>query len=244
MESKSDFLFEVSWEVCNKVGGIYTVVKSKAARVVEQYKSNYFLIGPYFAKKALGEFEEQVPEKALKTLFEELKKEGIICHRGKWLIEGEPNAILIDFENYKPQINSIKKDLWDSFKIDSLNAPEDYNDPIVWGYAAGKLIEKLTLSFNGKCVAQFHEWLSGAALLYLKKQNTKIGKVFTTHATVIGRTLASANIDLYNLWDNIDADREAYNYHVESKHQVEKQAATNADVFSTVSEITGMEAEH
>ncbi len=244
MESKADFLFEVSWEVCNKVGGIYTVVKSKAARVVEQYKSNYFLIGPYFAKKALGEFEEQVPDKTLKGAFDELKKEGIICHCGKWLIEGEPNLILIDFDNYKKETNSIKKDLWDNFKIDSLNASEDYNEPIVWGYAAGKLIEKLVSSFDGKCVAQFHEWLSGTALLYLKKKSIKLGKVFTTHATVIGRTLASANADLYNLWDKIDADKEAYNYHVESKHQVEKQAAMNADVFSTVSEITGMEAEH
>ena len=244
METKADFLFEASWEVCNKVGGIYTVVKSKAAQAVAQYKENYFLIGPYFASKALGEFEEQVPDKRCKGPFDELKKEGILCHCGKWLIEGSPNVILIDFENYRAEANNVKKELWDTFKIDSLNAPYDYNDPVIWGYAAGKLIEKLVKSFDGKCVAQFHEWLSGSALLYLKKNNVKVGKVFTTHATVLGRTLASANVDIYNLWDKIDSDKEAYNYHVESKHQVEKQAASNADVFTTVSEITGMEAEH
>lgn len=244
MEAKADFLFEVSWEVCNKVGGIYTVVRSKAARIVDQYKDNYFLIGPYFAKKALGEIEEEIPDERCKASFEALKKEGIICHCGKWLTEGQPNVILIDFENCKGEINNIKKELWEIFGIDSLYAPGDYNDPVVWGYAVGKLIEKLQESFGGKCVAQFHEWLSGSALLYLKKKNVKVGKVFTTHATVLGRTLASLNVDLYNLWDSIDEKKDAYKYHVESKHQLEKQAALNADVFSTVSEITGMEAEH
>ncbi len=244
MEKKADFLFEVSWEVCNKVGGIYTVVASKAAQAVDYYKGNYFLIGPYFANKALGSFEEEAPDKKLKAAFEELKKEGIICHYGKWVVEGQPNAILIDFNDYKSKVNDIKKELWGSFKIDSLNAPYDYSDPIVWGYAAGKLIEKLGSLFDGKCVAQFHEWLSGSALLYLKKNRPKIGKVFTTHATVLGRTLANSNMDLYNIWDKIDPDKEAYNLHVESKHQVEKQAALNADVFTTVSEITAMEAEH
>ncbi|MBS3102067.1 glycogen/starch synthase [Candidatus Woesearchaeota archaeon] len=242
MEKKADFLFEASWEVCNKVGGIYTVVKSKAAKIVDYYNEDYFLIGPYFANKALGEFEETVPDKKCKGPFDELRKEGILCHCGKWLIEGQPNVILIDFENYRQKANEIKRELWDNFKIDSLNAPYDYNEPVVWGYAAGKLIEKLVNSFNGKGIAHFHEWLSGSALLYLKKNNVKVGKVFTTHATVLGRTLASANVDLYNVWSKIDPEREAYNYHVESKHQIEKQAALNADVFTTVSEITGMEA--
>lgn len=244
MDRKADVLLEVSWEVCNKVGGIYTVVKSKAAKMVESYGS-YFMIGPYFASKAIGQFQEELPNDFCKGAFDELKKSGIICHFGKWLIEGMPSVILIDFMNYKYRANGIKRDLWDWYKIDSLRAPEDYDEPVVWAYTSGMLIEALSKSFKEKkAVAHFHEWLSGAGLLYLKKKNAKVPTVFTTHATVLGRTLASANVDLYNVWDKIDPDREVYNYNAEAKHLVEKYSAAESDVFTTVSEITGMEASY
>src|SRR3989338_7981700 len=141
MDPKADVLFEVSWEVCNKVGGIYTVVKSKAAKMVEIYKGNYFMVGPYFAAKAIGEFQEEIPSDYVKESFEELKKLGIICHFGKWLIEGLPYAILIDFVNYKSKTNDVKKDLWDWYKIDSLRAPQDYDEPVNWAYTVGILLE-------------------------------------------------------------------------------------------------------
>ena len=245
MEKKADVLFEVSWEVCNKVGGIYTVVKSKSARMVEHYGSDYFMVGPYFATKALAEFQEEVPNEFCKAPFEELKKSGIICHFGKWLSEGSPSAILIDFVNFKHKTNDIKRELWDWCRIDSLRAPQDYDEPIVWAYAAGMLIEKLSACYKDKKVAaHFHEWLSGIGLIYLKKKKVKIASVFTTHATVLGRTLASANVDLYNVWNKINPDEEVYKYNVEAKHLVEKNSAALADVFTTVSEITGMEAEY
>ena len=245
MEKKADILFEVSWEVCNKVGGIYTVVKSKTAKMAEQYGSNYFLIGPYFASKAIAEFQEEVPNEFCKMPFEELKKLGIICHFGRWISEGNPFVILIDFVNYKHRINDIKRELWDGYKIDSLRAPNDYDEPVVWAYAVGMLIEKLSSCYNDKRIAaHFHEWLSGAGLLYIKKKNAKVATVFTTHATVLGRTLASSNVDIYNVWSKINPDQEVYKYNIGSKHLVEKNSAAFADVFTTVSEITGMEAEH
>ncbi|MDP3764872.1 MAG: glycogen/starch synthase [Nanoarchaeota archaeon] len=245
MEKKAGILFEVSWEVCNKVGGIYTVVKSKAAKMVEMYGSDYFMIGPYFASKAIGQFQEELPNEFCKAPFEELKKSGIICHYGKWLSEGNPSVILIDFVNYKYRTNDIKRELWDWYKIDSLRAPQDYDEPVVWAYAVGMLIEKLSSCYSDKkIVAHFHEWLSGAGLLYLKKKNVKIATVFTTHATILGRTLASSNVDLYNVWDKINPDEEVYKYNIEAKHFVEKNSAAFADVFTTVSEITGMEASY
>lgn len=244
MKAKANCLFEVSWEVCNKVGGIYTVVKSKAAQMANYYKDNHFLVGPYFAKQALGEFSEEIPKDYCKSPFDELKKEGIICHYGKWLIEGNPNVILIDFEGFKQKINDIKKDLWEYYKIDSLRTGYDYDEPVAWSYAAGKLIEKLARVINKKIVAHFHEWLSGAALLYLKKKKANVGTVFTTHATTLGRTLANSNVDLYSLLDKLDVDKEIYKYSIESKHLLEKQSALHSDVFTTVSEITGMEAEY
>ena len=245
MDKKPDVLLEVSWEVCNKVGGIYTVVKSKSAKMIEVYGDNYITIGPYFASKAIGQFEEQLPDETCKVPFEELKKEGIICHFGKWLVEGQPKAILIDFGNYMRRSNEIKREIWDFYRIDSLRASPDYDEPLVWSYAAGILIEKLSSSFvSKKIVAHFHEWLSGAGILYLKKKKAKIATVFTTHATVLGRTLANSNIDLYNVWDKINPDQEVYKYNIEAKHGVEKNSAAFADVFTTVSEITGMEASY
>src|SRR3989338_4318724 len=113
MEKKADIVFEVSWEVCNKVGGIYTVVKSKAARMVEAYGDGYFMVGPYFASRAIGQFEEEVPSEPCKGVFDELKKYGIMCHFGKWIIEGSPSVILIDFVNYRQKTNDIKRELWD-----------------------------------------------------------------------------------------------------------------------------------
>ncbi|MBI2653258.1 glycogen/starch synthase [Candidatus Woesearchaeota archaeon] len=245
MDKKADVLFEASWEVCNKVGGIFTVVKSKAAKMVEVYGESYFLVGPYFASKAIGQFEEEIPKDFCKAPFEELKKVGIICHFGRWLSEGKPQVILIDFVNYRHRTNDIKRELWDLYKIDSLRAPADYDEPIVWAYAVGMLIEKLANCFKDrKIAAHFHEWLSGVGLLYLKKKNPRVAAVFTTHATVLGRTLANSNIDLYNVWNKINPDIEVYKYNIEAKHLIEKSSAHFADAFTTVSEITGMEASY
>ncbi len=245
MENKANILFEVSWEICNKVGGIYTVVKSKAAKMVEVYGENYFMIGPYFAPKALGQFQEELPNEFCKAPFEELKNAGIICHFGRWISEGSPFVILIDFVNYRHKINQIKRELWDWYKIDSLRATADYDEPVIWAYTVGMLIEKLSSCYKDKkIVAHFHEWLSGVGLLYLRKKNAKIATVFTTHATVLGRTLANSNVDLYNAWNKINPDQEVYKYNVEAKHLVEKNSAAFSDVFTTVSEITGMEALH
>ncbi len=245
MEKKADIVFEVSWEVCNKVGGIFTVVKSKAARMVENYGDGYFLVGPYFAKQTAGQFHEEPPSHHFKAVFDDLKKEGIICHLGKWIGDGNPNVILVDFESYRGKANEIKGRLWEWYKIDSIRAASDYDEPVIWAYTVGILLEKLIHLYLGKkIIAQFHEWLSGAGLLYLKKRNAKIATVFTTHATILGRTLASSRVDLYNVWDKIKPEEEAYNYGIESKFLVEKCSAIFADAFTTVSEITGMEAEY
>jgi glycogen(starch) synthase len=248
-KTKAEILFEISWEVCNKVGGINTVLRSKAKQIIKYYDSNYYVIGPYFANKVAGEFEEELPEEKFKKICEDTKNLGITLHFGKWLIKGSPKAILIDFGSFMKQCNEIKKVLWENFKIDSLNASHDYNEPLVWAYASGIVLEKLNSVFNKKIVAQFHEWLAGAGILYLKKNKVKIATIFTTHATVLGRTLSSSNFDLYGSAGNnklkletIDPEKEAYEHHVESKHQIEKEAAKNAEIFTTVSEITGMEA--
>ncbi len=247
MDPDADVCFEVSWEVCNKVGGIFTVVSSKVSQMIEHYKDNYFLVGPYFPQKIYGIFEETLAPEGCRTALEKLKKEGIEVHCGTWLTKGNPHVLLIDFSNFAKNKNEIKKELWDNYKIDSLYTEYfDFDEPVIWAYAVGKVIESLKPSFNNKkIVAQFHEWLSGAGLLYLKSRKARIGTVFTTHATMLGRTLASEDINLYEILNKINPDEEAKKRgpSIFAKFQMEKQCALNANVFTTVSEITGIEAE-
>ncbi len=245
MEAHADYLFEISWEVCNKVGGINTVIKTKADYVKQHYDDHYFVVGPYFPQKLSGEFIEKAPLDFLKPVFENLKKEGIVCHYGRWLIKGEPNTMLVDFSGFTYKKNDIKADFWNSYKIDSLNSEYfSYDEPMIWGYAVGKLLELISKNLsNKKIVAQFHEWLAGGALLYLKKNKVKIATVFTTHATMLGRVTASYK-NIYAELEKMDPEKECYNFKVNDKHQTERTCANVCEVFTTVSEITGIEAEH
>lgn len=238
-------LFEVSWEVCNKVGGIHTVLTSKAAAMLNYYK-HYYLIGPYFPEKVQGEFAQETPPNGLRKIFNQLEREeGIKCYFGRWLIKGTPSLILIDTGDFFCQANQLKHNLWQDYQIDSLTAGADFTDPVVFSTASGKLIEKMAAELFGgkKTVAHFHEWLSGAGLLYLKKKQAPVKTVFTTHATVVGRTLAYHNIDFYLSIGAMNPLAEAEKYQVKAKYQLEKAAALNCDVFTTVSAITAWEAE-
>jgi glycogen(starch) synthase len=243
MKPKANHLFEVSWEVCNKVGGIWTVVMSKVGPTISNYGDNYCLIGPYFADKARGEFQESLPPDSYRQAIENLKKEGIFCHFGHWLVSGEPKTILIEFSGFSSRKNDIKKELYDLYKIDSLYSAYEFEEPVIWSYAAGMLLEQLAPNLNGKIVAQFHEWLSGAGLLYLKARKSPIATVFTTHATMLGRTLTGNGVDLYKEMPNLNPGKLCYDFKVNDKHQMETACAQNADAFTTVSEITGIEAE-
>jgi glycogen(starch) synthase len=241
----ADYMFEVSWEVCNKVGGIYTVLTSKVEQMQSYYK-NYYLIGPYFENNARVELTESPPPAQFKQVFDDLARENIKCHFGTWEdVKGKPKVILIEFMGVIDQKNYIKEMFWNDYKIDSLRGYWDFEEPLLWSYCTGKLIGSLNDKSlrDKKVVAQFHEWLSACGLLYLKKNCKSVGTIFTTHATVLGRTLASNGIDLYHTLNNIEPLSEAYRFTVEAKHLTEKAAALNADVFTTVSEITGIESE-
>jgi len=247
MKAKADCFFEVSWEVCNKVGGIYTVITSKIQQMQLYYKQHYFTIGPYFPGKAITDkFQEKTPPDFMKDAFAALLKIGIRCYYGLWLVDGEPNTILIDYSGYNYKLNDIKTENWNIFKIDSINSKyHDYDEPILWSTCAGIFLEKMKQGCpNKKIAVQFHEWLAGGGLLYLKSRKAKIGTIFTTHATMLGRTLAANNVDLYGMLDKIDPTKEAYNYGIQEKFLTEKACALSADAFTTVSEITGIEATH
>lgn len=243
METTADYVFEISWEICNKVGGIYTVIKSKAAKMKENYP-NLLLVGPYVEKSAKYEFLEEDTPKELESTFKDLEGQGIKAHYGTWQAKGDPKTILLEFQALYDQKDQLKKDYWDSFKVDSLHVGWGYEEPMVWATAAGKLVESFAKNHaDKKVVAHAHEWLSGFAILHLKKYKAKVATVFTTHATMLGRVLASAGYPLYEELDKLNPEEEARNRGVMDKYSTEVACAQNADIFTTVSEITALEAE-
>jgi len=248
--SKPSYLFEVSYEVCNKVGGIYSLLRSKSHHMTDQYGESYFAIGPYVKEKADLEFQERPPSGKLSEVIDGLVPDGIKCHYGRWMTESRPNAILIDYSGYRSRANDIKKELWEFAEVDSLFADEWFNDPLIWSTTAGILLDRIAESEEkGKNqVAQFHEWLSGGGLLKTKELESEIATVFTTHATVLGRALAGYGEPVHEIVE-APADKEknlelAREHKVLGKHTMELASAKHADVFTTVSEVTGKEAEH
>jgi glycogen phosphorylase/synthase len=242
--NEQEFLFEVSWEVCNKVGGIYTVLQSKLQQVKNNFGKNYILIGPWYEhSKDFIEYTENSSD-FLGVIKNKLAAKNILCHIGYWNTDGKPTVILVDFkQRYK--IDSLLYNLWADFGIDSLASNYDYHEPILFSTAAGEVICTLAeeiLAQNKKVIAHFHEWMCGAGLLYLKKYGDKIATVFTTHATVLGRALAHDNQSIYNLPPAFDPAAEARKRGVFAKHSLEKATAREADCFTVVSSITADES--
>jgi len=231
-------LFEQSWEVCNKVGGIYTVISTKAKYIREKYKDKYFLIGPY---KNNSEFIELDPPNYIKEINYQL--EGIKIHYGYWNIESKPNVFLIEFDEFfNKEKNLWKYKYWEWYKIDSLNSDFTFDEPLLWSVAVGIFLEKIDKYFNEKKILHAHEWLSGGTILYIKKNNLNYKTILTTHGTVIGRTLSEKNVNVENALNIIDPDKDSYRLGINSKHQLEKQAILNSDIFTVVSDNLGEEA--
>ncbi len=244
IEPKADKIFEVSYEVCNRVGGIYRVLESKAEKMTQHYGDKYFLIGPYYKDKAREEFKEESPPHEMKKIFQDLENKGIRCHYGRWMVKGKPITILVDFNDYFYRVDDIKKEMWDNFGVDSLQASHDFNEPVCFSYAVAELMHELTKEYSkDRIVGHFHEWLCGAGLLRLKLLKSNIKTVFTTHATSLGRTLAFHSVNFYTTLEEIDPDKEVQKYSgLIAKHYMEKASALNCDIFTTVSEITKIEA--
>ncbi len=244
MNIDPEYIFETSWEVCNKIGGIYTVISTKAKSIVEEFNENYILIGPDVWKETTEnpDFIEDA------TLFEEwkiaAKNSGIKVRTGNWNIAGSPKVILIDFTTLFNNKDQIFATLWETYKLDSLHGEWDYIEAAMFGYAAGQVIESFNnyyLKNKTNVVAHFHEWMTGAGLLYLKKNAPHISTVFTTHATVMGRSLAGNGYPLYEELEKYNPERIARDFNIISKHSLESVSAIESDIFTTVSSITAKE---
>ena len=240
-----DYLFEVSWEVCNKVGGIHTVIATKALTLVNELHNNLILIGPDLIKEDSGKNPEFIEDPQLFSAWKkQAESEGLNLKVGRWNINGYPIAISLNFSNFFQDKDKIFFEFWDKYKLDSLPGQWDYIEPILFGYAAGKVIEsfiKFNLTTYDRIIAHFHEWMTGSGILYLKDRLPQVGIVFTTHATAVGRSLAGNNRPLYKILNTYNAEEVAREFNIISKQSAEKLSATLADAFTTVSEITALE---
>ena len=240
-----DYLFEVSWEVCNKVGGIHTVIASKAVIVARELGDKYIAIGPDTSKEG-GNLEFEEDAEMLKSWRQALYNEGIRIRVGRWKVSGRPLAILVDFSTFINSKDDVLKFLWEAYKVDSISGGWDYIEPVLFGYVAGKVIESYVANFcepADKTVAHFHEWMTSSGGLYLQKYSPYVATVFTTHATVMGRSIAGNGLPLYGELESLDADDLARKFGVVAKHSLEKTAGNNYDCFATVSDITARECE-
>lgn len=240
---KPDYIFEVSWEVCNKVGGIYTVLSSRAKTLTSTYKDHLVFIGPDFKQSTANvDFSEE------KTLLPRWKEaaaaKGLACRIGRWDVPGNPVAVLVDFAPLFAKKDEIYASAWELFGVDSLHAYGDYDEASMFSYAAGLFVEAVAtecLKPADKVVYQAHEWMSGLGMLFLKNRLPRVSTIFTTHATSIGRSIAGNNKLLYAYFEGYNGDQMAQELHMDSKHSIEKQSAWRADCFTTVSRFTDRE---
>ena len=239
-----EYLFESSWEVCNKVGGIYTVLSTKAHTLQRSFKDKLIFIGPdVWADTNAPDFiEEDVLFADWKTYTK--TTENLKVKVGRWNVPGTPPVILVDFKPFFKERDSFFFSMWESFRVDSIHAYGDYDESCIFAYAVGKVIESFYHFYkleNKKVAALFNEWMLGMGALYIKKQLPAVATLFTTHATSIGRSIAGNNKALYAYMDGYNGDQMAGELNMEAKHSLEKQTALHVDCFTTVSDITARE---
>lgn len=237
-------LFEIAWEVCWQLGGIYTVLRTKAAAMLERWGERYCLIGPYNPQTAAVEFEELPTEGIIRQTLDKLRASGVPCHYGRWLITGRPRVILLDHRARYSQIEADKYLLWKDHGIETYASDGEVNDTIAFGFVVAEFFSELSKLAQGRSIlAHFHEWMGGVAVPRISHLRLPVTTLFTTHATLLGRYLASDNPGFYQHLPYINADAEAVKYQILPRHQIEKTAAHASTVFTTVSEVTAVEAE-
>lgn len=242
-----DMIFETSWEVCNKIGGIYTVLSTKAQTLQNLYKDKTIFIGPdVWTDDNPSPYFSEVPSLLKPWRDKALLPEGVSVRVGRWNIPGKPIVILVNFQGMYKLKDYYYGEMWERFGVDSLHAYGDYDEGCAFALAAGVVIESIC-SYkrmrHKNVLAHFDEWTTGMGLLYTKWKVPFVGTIFTTHATSIGRSICGNGKPLYDYLPGYNGDQMARELNMESKHSLEKAAAHAADCFTTVSDVTAAECE-
>lgn len=237
-------LFEAAWEVCSQTGGIYTVLRSKAPAAVNRWGDNYALIGPYHEAAARVEFEPAPLDGVVGEAAEFLRRSGVEVHTGRWLITGRPRVILINVRSAWAKLGEWKYLLWKDHGISVPDGDWEVEEYVVFGNVVADFLSFVRERVGDRpMLAHFHEWQAAVAIPRLKHRQAQIPLVFTTHATLVGRSLSAANVDLYDWLVGINGETVAHEHQFPHRFYIEKAAAHASDIFTTVSGITALEAE-
>ncbi|XP_059988425.1 glycogen [starch] synthase, muscle isoform X3 [Lagenorhynchus albirostris] len=240
-------LFEVAWEVANKVGGIYTVLQTKAKVTGDEWGDNYYLVGPYTEQGVRTQVELlEPPTPALKRTLDSMNSKGCKVYFGRWLIEGGPLVVLLDVGASAWALERWKGELWDTCNIGVPWYDREGNDAVLFGFLTTWFLGEFLAQSEEKphVVAHFHEWLAGIGLCLCRARRLPVATIFTTHATLLGRYLCAGAVDFYNNLENFNVDKEAGERQIYHRYCMERAAAHCAHVFTTVSQITAIEAQH
>lgn len=242
-----DMIFETSWEVCNKIGGIYTVLSTKALTLQNLYKDKTIFIGPdVWDERNPCPYFSEVPSLLMPWKKKAELPYGIEVRTGRWNIPGKPIVVLVKFSGMFQIKDFFYGEMWERYGVDSLHAYGDYDEACCFSLAAGIVIESIC-NFkrirHKNVLAHFDEWTTGMGLLYTNWKLPFVGTIFTTHATSIGRSICGNGKPLYDYLPGYNGDQMAAELNMQSKHSLEKAAAHTADCFTTVSDVTAAECE-
>ncbi len=241
-------LVEVAWEVCNQVGGIYTVIRSKTPTMVNNWAEDYCLVGPLIDPTIITEIDPITPRGDIfGRASERLRKKGFDIIFGRWLISGRPKVVLINPKGAIPQLDQIKSSLYENYQIRIPENNELVIKTLFFTYLVTDFFKEIlgiTKRKEHHVIGHFHEWMSGSSILDIKKQKLLVKTVFTTHATLLGRHLAMYSPQFYDHLPFFKWKEEADKFNILPEVSIERTAAHNADVFTTVSEVTARECKH
>lgn len=240
-------LAEVAWEVCNQVGGIYTVIRSKLPATIENWDDNYFVIGPYISEGVNSEFEETHDlSDSLGETVKRMRAMGLDVQYGRWLVSGRPKAVLLNPYSIYSKLNEIKYYHWENHHIDCRAHDELIDKVVAFGEMVRIFLRTLreSMAKSKKLIVHCHEWMGGTCIPDLRKDQLDAKIVFTTHATILGRYLAMNDGQFYDHLERYDWAFEAQKFNIQTQVHFERAAAHGSHVFSTVSDVTAKECVH
>lgn len=239
-------LCEVSWETCNQIGGIYTVVRTKIPLTVKTWGERYCAIGPYVEGKSDVEFEECAPAGPFGRVVEAMKAAGFDARFGHWLVSGHPVTVLLNPRSVAARLNEIKYLTWEHQGISLLHSDGLLNDTVLFGFLCEQFFRHLCeqVAPRAPVIGLFHEWMAGVAVPWIRRAGLPMGLIFNTHATQLGRFLAMESADYQDRIEGLNWRETARRFNLEPQVMFERDAARAAHVFATVSKVTARECEH